>query len=168
MKRSNMILLIATTIIGLTAGIFYCWSVSVTKGLAPLPDKEYITVFQSLNREIQNPLFFLCFLGSAIILPVSAWMNFGQPVQLRFWLLLAASAAYIIGVIGVTFMNDAMDVFNVNSATAAEIAHQRITFETPWNNLNNIRTVACIISFVLTVLACFDGHDIREILVNKV
>lgn len=154
-----MILLITTIIMGLTAGIFYCWSVSVTKGLALLPDREYINTFQALNRAILNPLFFICFMGTVILLPVSTWMHYQKPVPVRFWLLLAASVLYLVGVIGVTMagnvpMNNALDVFNTNSAAAADISAKRISFESRWNFLNNIRTLTCIICLTLTVLAC--------------
>jgi len=168
MKRNNMLLLITATIMGLTAGIFYCWSVSVTRGLAALPDKEYIICFQSLNRAILNPLFFTCFLGSAVLLPASAWQQYAQPVPLRCWLLLAAALVYIFGVIVVTMagnvpMNDSLDAFNAASATATEIADKRAGFESPWNSLNNIRTVACVIALVLAILACLVKEPVREL-----
>jgi len=159
MKYKNMVLIITTIITGLSAGIFYCWSVSVTRGLAVLPDKEYITAFQALNREIQNPLFFVCFFGPVFLLPISAWQSYEQPLPLRFWLLLSAAIIYIVGVIVVTMvgnvpMNDSLDTFNVAPVTAKEIADKRNLFEAPWNNLNNIRTFACIVSFSLTTIAC--------------
>lgn len=162
-----MLLLITATIMGLTAGIFYCWSVSVTRGLAPLPDREYITAFQSLNREIQNPLFFLCFFGSAVLLPVSAWQQYDPSLPPRFWLLLAASIAYILGVIVLTIagnvpLNEALDTFNTQTATVEEISARRTTFEGPWNRLNNIRTVVCIVCLLLTILACLVKDNIRE------
>jgi uncharacterized membrane protein len=167
MKRKNMILLITATIMGLTAGIFFCWSVSVTVGLAPLPDKEYITAFQSLNRQIQNPWFFLCLLGTALLLPLSAWMHYHRPAQIQCWLLLAAAVIYLVFVIGITMaanvpMNNALDVFNVHTATDAEITAKRIAFEAPWNRLNNIRTVACIVCLVLTIAACMVRRDMAE------
>jgi uncharacterized membrane protein len=163
-----MLLFITTIITGLIAGVFFCWSVSVTKGLAPLPDKEYIDVFQSLNREIQNPLFFICFFGAAILLPVSTWQHYEQPLPLRFWLLLAASVIYLVGVIAVTVvgnipMNESLDTFNTASATMPEMATCRINFEKSWNQLNNIRTVASVIAFVLIILACFVKQPIEEI-----
>lgn len=168
MKINYMLLLITTIIMGLTAGIFYCWSVSVTRGLALLPDKEYITVFQALNRAILNPLFFVCFMGIAILLPVSTWVNYQRPLPTRFWLLLAASILYLAGVIGVTIagnvpMNNSLDIFNANTATAAEISAKRTSYEARWNFLNNIRTVSCIICLTLTVLACLATRDSREI-----
>jgi uncharacterized membrane protein len=72
MKSKKMILFLSTVVMGLNAGIFYCWSVSVTTGLALLPDKEYITAFQALNRAILNPLFLLCFMGPVFLLPPPA------------------------------------------------------------------------------------------------
>src|ERR1700745_4220492 len=126
MKSKKMLLLITTIIIGLTAGIFVCWSIAVTPGLAILPDKEYISAFQSLNREIQNPLFFICFLGSLILLPLSAWQQYAQRPSVQFWLLLAAALVYVIGVFGLTAagnipLNNALDKFNIASASEAEI-----------------------------------------------
>ena len=155
-------------IMGLTAGIFYCWSVSVTRGLALLPDKEYITAFQSLNRAILNPLFFACFFGTVILLPVSTWVSYAKPLPVRFWLLFAASLLYLIGVIGVTMggnvpMNEALDKFNPAIVTDAEITAKRIAYEARWNMLNNIRTVTCVICLVLTLLACMVTPGARVI-----
>jgi len=162
MKRRKMILLITTVIMGLTAGIFYCWSVSVTTGLALMPDKEYITAFQQLNRAILNSLFFICFMGTLFLLPISTWLQYQKPLPVSFWYLLAASIIYLIGVMGVTMsanvpMNNELDVFNTETASAAEITAKRLAFEAKWNFLNNIRTVCCIICLTLTVLACMSG-----------
>jgi len=158
-------LFLTTILVGLTAGLFYAWSCSVTPGLKPLPDDQYILTFQSLNREIQNPVFFICFIGSAIVLPVSAGMYWGRSI--RFWLLLGAAGVYIVGVIGITGMgniplNDALDAFDVRHATTAQIAQQRALFEAPWNRLNNWRTVACVVTFALTLAACFRWGDLNE------
>ena len=151
-----MILFLTTIVMGLTAGIFYCWSVSVTPGLALLPDKEYITAFQSLNRAILNPMFLFCFMGLVFLLPLSAFISYHKPLPVAFWLLCAASLVYILGVMGVTMagnvpMNEALDKFNTAAASPADLAATRAGFEAQWNFLNNIRTVSCVISFALTV-----------------
>jgi uncharacterized membrane protein len=171
MKNKNMMLLVTTIVMGLTAGIFYCWSVSVTRGLALLADKEYITAFQALNRAILNPLFFICFFGVAIMLPISAWMQYDKTLPVRFWLLLAASLLYFIGVIGVTMignvpMNNSLDAFKADTTTNVEISAKRISHEARWNFLNNIRTICCIICLALTVLACMIPKNVKEITLN--
>jgi uncharacterized membrane protein len=158
MKRKTMVLLITTLITGLTAGIFYCWSISVTRGLALLTDREYLVAFQQLNRAILNPLFLGCFMGLVFLLPICTGLQFRKPLPPAFWYLLGATLLYLIGVLGVTMagnvpMNDALDAFNVNTATAAEITTKRLAFETQWNFLNHIRTLSCIVCFALTLLA---------------
>lgn len=158
MKNKKMIVFLTAIVMGLTAGIFYCWSISVTSGLALLSDKEYITAFQSLNRAILNPLFLLCFMGPVFLLPLSAFVSYCKPLPVAFWLLCVAFLVYIVGVMGVTMagnvpMNDTLDKFNASSASAAGLAATRTAFEAKWNFLNNIRTVSCVISFGLTVAA---------------
>ena len=154
-----MLLIVTTLLMGLTAGIFYCWSISVTKGLANLADMEYVLAFQSLNREIQNPLFFICFLGLVIMLPVTTWANYEKTFSARFLLLVLATLLYFIGVMGITIvgnipMNIQLDKFETGAATAAELSTVRRAFEGRWNTLNNIRTVCCVMSFLLVILAC--------------
>lgn len=153
-----MLLVITTLLTGLIAGLFYCWSISVTKGLALLPDREYLAAFQQLNRAILNPLFLLAFMGLVFLLPVTTWAHFHRPPSKTFWLLLAATLLYLVGVMGITMlgnvpMNDALDGFNIDAATPAQLAAKRLAFESRWNFLNNIRTCCCITSFLLTLLS---------------
>src|SRR5688572_7893361 len=90
MKKRYMLLIITTTITGLMAGLFYAWSISVTPGIGRLGDKEYLASFQAMNRAIVNPVFLICFLGAAVLLPVCTFMEYAQPISNRFWFLLGA------------------------------------------------------------------------------
>jgi uncharacterized membrane protein len=158
MNRKRMLLLITTIVTGLIAGLFYSWSISVTKGLALLPDREYLTAFQQLNRAILNPLFLIGFMGLVFLLPITTWTQYHRPPSPAFWLLAAATTIYLIGVMGITMlgnvpMNESLDAFNVDVATPAQLAAKRLAFESRWNFLNNIRTGCCLGSFILTVAA---------------
>jgi len=146
------------------AGLFYAWSCSVIPGLGRLPDTDYIRAMQEMNRTIQNPVFFAAFMGTILLLPLSTWMSYRQPGLGRFWFLLAASAAYLLGVFGVTIfgnipLNDALDGFHLGAATGSEIAAQRARFEGPWNALNTVRTVASVLSILLVILACLSRTE---------
>lgn len=159
MNISNILLVIAATLTALVAGLFYAWSVSITLGLARVSDLEYISVMQSTNRAIQNPLFFAAFFGAQILLPVCVFLYYGQTS--RFWLLLAATLIYTIGVMGVTIfgnvpMNNMLDSFEIKSATTEEVATQRKNYEGRWNNLNNIRTVSSTLAIILVIVACLN------------
>jgi uncharacterized membrane protein len=156
----KMFLLVFTaTLTGLMAGLFFAWSCSVTLGLAHVPDTAYLTAMQAMNRAIQNPAFFICFLGAAIFLPICTYQQYHHQAHTRFWLLLAATALYLIGIIGVTFignvpLNQTLDKFNIHVASSQQMAAQRAQFESLWNRLNNIRTVMSTLSFILVVVAC--------------
>jgi uncharacterized membrane protein len=162
---SKLVLLFAAVTTALMAGLFYAWSISVMPGIARLPDRGFLSAMQEMNRAILNPLFLLCFMGAAILLPVATFMQYSQPVSGRFWLLLLASIAYLAGVMGVTMagnvpLNNMIDAFQIQSATAQELAKMRQDFEGPWNRLNTIRTLSVTLSVILVIAACLwrDKH----------
>ena len=157
----NTILAGAALTTALMAGLFYAYSCSVNPGLHRLSDTAYLAAMQSINRAILNPVFFVGFMGTAILLPLSTWVQYGQSVSSRFWFLLSATIVYLVGVIGVTMLgnvplNEALDTFNLQTASPAEIATQRTAFEMPWNRLNMLRTVASILAIILVIFACLN------------
>src|SRR5699024_12873385 len=98
-----------------------------------------------MNRAIQNPLFFSCFFGAAILLPSSTFLHYESSVKSVFWLLLAATILYEAGVMGATIvgnvpLNESLEAFDLLASSADEVAAQRTRFESPWNRLNHIRT----------------------------
>lgn len=147
--------LTTTIILGLIAGIFYCWSISVTRGLALLPDKEYILAFQRLNKAILNPMFLVCFMGPVVLLPLCLWRYFQQP---HGWWWLLATAFYFIGVMVVTMagnvpLNNRLEGIDVQEADIAALRHFRRQFEQRWNLLNHFRTISSVAAFVCTLLS---------------
>src|SRR5690606_12833316 len=91
-------------------------------------------------------------------LPLTTWLSYQSDVQFSFGLLLSATVLYAIGVFGVTLfgnvpLNNMIARFNLDAATPKDILSLRERFETPWNNLNLIRTVAAVLSFLLAVLS---------------
>jgi len=151
---------IFTTILlsGLVAGLLYSYSCSVNIGLRALPDAEYLKAMQSINLAIQNPFFFVSFMGLMIMLPLSAWQLHSLPSHFSYYAVLLAMILYFIGVFGVTVvenvpLNNQLAVFNITQASSNEISTMRIAFEKPWNTFHLIRTISAIISFGLTILS---------------
>ncbi len=162
----NIILVLTATTTALMAGLFYAWSCSITLGLARLTDSAYIAAMQSTNRAILNPVFFISFIGTILLLPLSTILHYTQPLSLRFWFLLAATVVYLIGSFGVTVfgnipLNESLDKFNLSAASEEMIAIKRTAFEGRWNQLNTIRTVASTLAIMLVVLACLSPHKLR-------
>jgi uncharacterized membrane protein len=155
METIKLIILIGTaTAAGLTAGLFFAWSCSVMPGLAQVSDRVFIAAMQSMNRAIQNPLFFSCFFGAALLLPLSTYLFFD--VAMVFELLIGATSIYWVGVMGITIwgnvpLNNSLDTFQMESASEEEILKSRTDFESRWNKLNHIRTVASVATFVLVI-----------------
>ena len=158
-NMANIILIITATVTGLIAGLFYAYSCSVNIGLGRLPDKEYLAAMQSINSAILNPLFFASFLGTLLLLPLSTWLNYEQPLSPRFLLLLAAAIIYAIGVFGVTMfgnvpLNEALANFNLEHTSVKSIYDQRIRFEQPWLLLHQVRAIASVVCLVLVIISC--------------
>ncbi|WP_228435854.1 chryseobasin maturation helper ChrI [Chryseobacterium pennipullorum] len=159
---TTLLLLITTILTALIGGLFYAYSCSVVLGLGKLSDTEYLKAMQHINREILNPVFFMSFMGTAILLPVSAFVFRGQPA---FIFILLAALAYLIGVFGVTVarnvpMNNMLNQFDIPGSTVEAIKQMRENFERRWNFLNNIRTVFSIISIALVVCACIWNKEV--------
>jgi uncharacterized membrane protein len=63
---------------GLLAGLFFSYSYSVNPGLKSLADNEYVKAMQSINIAIQNPYFFISFMGLLFVFPVSTYLMYRQ------------------------------------------------------------------------------------------
>ena len=151
----------------LITGLFYAYSCSVNPGLHQLPDWAYLAAMQSINRAIQNPTFFLSFMGTLVLLPVCTWMHYSQPTSVRFWLLLLASVLYAVGVFGVTVagnvpLNNGLDAMSLGQASPDELTAYRSAFEQPWNRLHTIRTMTCVVTLILVVAACLSRGETTD------
>ena len=160
MTLSTVFLLIAIICVGLMAGLFFSYSFSVMPGLHLLDDLQYLSAIQSINRAIQNPVFFIVFFGTLITLPVATYLQYSQPVSIAFLFLISATIIYFGGAFLVTAsgnipINNALDKIDLSSASKELLNNQRQLFETKWNSLNRIRTVCSLLSFICSVLALY-------------
>lgn len=142
---------------GLVAGLLYGYDCSVTKGLGQLENEAYLKAFQSINKAIQNPYFFMSFMGSLLVLPVTTWLSYKNG-SASFYLTLSATLVYFIGVLGVTMfgnvpLNQQLENFKIPGATETDITAMRRAFENTWNKYHTIRTIAAIGAFCLLVLS---------------
>jgi uncharacterized membrane protein len=156
----NTIILITTTVFsGLMAGLFYAWSISVTPGLARINDLSYLQAFQSMNRAIINPVFFVVFFGLVILLPMLSYFSYQNSTSYQFWYVILATILYFVGIMGVTIggnvpLNNALEALQIESMTPEQMDEFRKGFESKWNRLNHIRTISSILTFLLLVTAC--------------
>ncbi|GAA4073980.1 DUF1772 domain-containing protein [Streptomyces shaanxiensis] len=123
----------ATVAMGLIAGSFYVFACAVMPGLARSDDRVYVEVMRDINEVIQNPVFFLSFLGALVVTGVSAWQLRGEPYR---WWVRAALAAYALAfLVTVAFnipLNDGLEA-------GGDPAALREEFEGPWVAWNVVR-----------------------------
>jgi len=159
MTIAKITLLLALFASGLCAGLFYAYSCSVNPGLSKLSDKGYLSAMQSINKEIQNPLFFASFFGALLLMPVAAWFQYNGTFDRKFAMLAVAALVYAIGTFGVTVicnvpLNEKLASADLASADPEMLHRLRMEFEAPWNFWHRVRTVASAFAFGLLAWAC--------------
>lgn len=152
-------LMVSVFLTGLSAGLFYGWSVSVIPGTQRLSDGVYLETMQSINRAIINPAFFIVFFGSVIAFGVAGFNQWNYN-KVTFWLILSAFIIYLIGTIGVTGLgnvplNNKLDALHLYELNADKMKEFRDYYEVNWNRLHQIRTICTVLSFVLGLVAVF-------------
>lgn len=149
---------------GLMSGLLYGWSVSVIPGTRRVSAGNYVDTMQHINRAIINPAFIIPFMGVPLVLGGAAVMQFRAGDHRRGWLLVGATATYVVGVLGVTIgrnvpLNDALDAFDLRGSTSDAIERRRTTYERPWNRWHHVRTIASVGSFALAAAAALVAAD---------
>ncbi|MGI9615602.1 MAG: DUF1772 domain-containing protein [Acidimicrobiales bacterium] len=147
---ARLVLLLATVLVGLSAGFFYTYEASVTLGLAEVSDVGYVETFQAINETIRNAGFALMFFGAIPVLALAAALNWGSANRQARLALIAGLAFYLTGLAitatGNVPLNEQLaELTNVTTVGAGEA---RAAFEDSWNRLNLIRTVTFVGSFI--------------------
>ena len=152
----NIIMIALILLTGLSAGLCFTWSNTVTPGIGRLDDLGYLQSFQQMNRTILNPMFFVVFFGPFFLNLVNIYFFRSSPSSF-FWILILAGVIYVFGVLVVTVfgnvpLNEMLDKTDLDIASIDELRQLRENFELKWNRLHSIRTFTSIISFLLLII----------------
>ncbi|WP_405445042.1 DUF1772 domain-containing protein [Streptomyces erythrochromogenes] len=145
-RAAGAVLTVSTVLVGLMAGLFFAFDVSVMPGLAAGDEQTYVTAMRAFNKAIDgNPLFGTVFLLALVAAVLSAVLEFrGRRRAVALWVG-AAAAAYLV-VLLITFtvniplndeLADAGDVAGMQDFGIVE------RFRTTWVTTNIIRTLLC-------------------------
>ena len=152
----NIIMIALILLTGLSAGLCFTWSNTVTPGIGRLDDLGYLQSFQQMNRTILNPMFFVVFFGPFFLNLVNIYFFRSSPSSF-FWILILAGVIYVFGVLVITVfgnvpLNEMLDKTDLDIASIAELRQLREKFEVKWYRLHSIRTFTSIISFLLLII----------------
>jgi uncharacterized membrane protein len=131
------ITLIAAAATGLMAGLFFAFSVAVMPGLADLPAEQARAAMRRINVRIQNPVFLLVFLGTAVLCGIEVFQG-----------RIVGGLAYVVGSFLLTmFVNVPMN----NRLERTDDAYWPEYLRT-WTIWNHVRALACLAAMVTLLL----------------
>ncbi|MFE4517421.1 DUF1772 domain-containing protein [Kitasatospora sp. NPDC056783] len=146
-KAAGPLLAGATITMGLMAGLFFAFDVSVMPGLAAGDDRTYVTAMQHINKAIDgNGLFGLVFVGAFLATGVASWLL--HKAGRRRAALWAAGATALYAVALIVTMG--VDIPLNNELAAAgdasrihDLAAVRAKFADTWVPVTMLRTALC-------------------------
>jgi uncharacterized membrane protein len=155
------LLFIASIGAGLNAGLFFIFSVCIMAALARLPAPEGIAAMNAINAVIQNPLFFLVFMGTALLAVAIIALAFLQSGAANL-AAIAGALVFLIGTIGVTIvvnvpMNNALAAADPASPAAADLWKSYLVNWTNWNHVRSLSSLAALAIFVTAFAKAADA-----------
>jgi uncharacterized membrane protein len=158
----QIVLILATLLCSLVAGVLFAFATVVMPGIKTLNDREFIRAFQVIDGIIQNnqPVFVAVWMGSVVASIAAAGLGFGQLEGAQRLLLVAAPLVYILGVQLSTFtinvpLNNQLQTLNVDAMDGVALKAARLNFEPGWNRWNLVRTPFAGLASVLLMILLF-------------
>jgi uncharacterized membrane protein len=148
--RRSVVLFGATLLMGLLAGLFYAFACAVIVGLSDAHDRTLIDGMQHINDSIENPVFFLSFLGAPALaiwsLIIERRAGDSQIVRYVVAAIVLYGVAFLVtSAFNIPLNNDLKDAGDVGQI--GDLAKVRDDFLGPWIAWNIVRTVASIAAF---------------------
>jgi len=133
--------------VGLMAGLFFAFSISVMRALSRIPPPAGIAAMQAINIVILNPVFGIVFFGTVlacVFLAGSALLSWHEPAAPY---LLSGGLLYLVGTFLVTMLfnvprNNALAKLDAGSAGASSAWSRYVSDWTFWNHVRMIAALA--------------------------
>ncbi len=158
----QIILILATFLCSLVAGFLFAFASVVMPGIKRLNDREFIRAFQVIDGVIQNnqPIFVLVWVGSVVVLVISAVLGIAQLDRAERLLMILAAFVYLFGVQLPTFtinvpLNNKLQTLELDAMDEIMQKAARQEFEPRWNLWNLIRTSLAGLASVLLMILLF-------------
>jgi uncharacterized membrane protein len=149
-RNAGIVLGGAVFAFGLVAGLYFFSAVAVMPALTAADDRTLVDAMQQMIVKIENPAFFLVFLGAPVLAAIALAQARGAgPPRTAGWI--AAGLALYAVMLIVTFavhvplnydLRDAGDPAGIENLAAV-----RDDFVTPWVAWEIVRTLASIAAF---------------------
>lgn len=143
-------LIAATLAMGLMAGLFYAYAISVMPGLAKADSRTLIDGMQRINVAILNGWFALAFGGAVVFTAVALALHIRSDGRSVLPWIVVGLVLYLIA-LGITFglnvpLNDQLDAAGPVDRIA-DLAAVRERYLDPWVRWNAVRGLATTAAF---------------------
>ncbi len=149
-------LVAATVTMGLVAGLFFAFAISVMPGLGQTGNLTFVGAMQQINVAILNPWLAISLDGAPVFTLIAAASHLQAGRRAILLWIVAALALYLVALgmtIGVNIpLNDALAAAGPPERIA-DLAAVRDRFEAAWVRWNIARTVASTAAFCCLTLA---------------
>lgn len=151
LERATLVL--AVLWLGVMAGFFWTYSFNVNYAMSALDGSDYATVQSLLNQNVRHGAFFTAFFGAAAIPLLATVLNARHYRSAHFWLILAATLSYAIGVVVFTReVNLPLNYYTESWLPTSLPADWRET-RAQWNAANDIRVAASLLAFAAATIS---------------
>jgi uncharacterized membrane protein len=150
-RWASLVLYAALVTIGLMAGLFYAWDVSVMPGFADLDDRTFVSAMQILVVAIENLAFLLVFVGAFGFTAAAALLQRRRGQRLTARWIAAALVLYCVALVVTVAVHLPLNHALVDAGDpgqTADLVAVRDDFEVPWRVANVVRTVTCGLALV--------------------
>jgi uncharacterized membrane protein len=146
----------AAVTVGLMAGVFFAYAVSVMPGLARTDDRTFVGAFQAIDRAIMNRLFLSVFAGAPLLTVVAGLLHLGGEFRAVLFWTLGAFVLYLVAFMVTGAVNVPLNnaIKSAGDPDEADVAAVRAAFaEERWARWNTVRTVVTTGALVCLVAA---------------
>jgi uncharacterized membrane protein len=154
-KILTLAALVGTAMIG---GVCFCFGTAIMGSLQRMPAGQGAAAMNLINARIQNPLFLLIFMGTALVCVALGIVALVNDTPGKWWLI-GGAALYLVGVIVLSFavnipLNDKLATIDPKSAAGAT---EWANYLSAWNPANNLRVIAGVLGVIAFGLALAAG-----------
>lgn len=149
----NGTILLAAFVTGIMAGFFYTFTFNVNLAMLEVDGATYATVQSLINENVRHTMFFIFFFGGGAVPFIALIANWRAYRTLPFWLLVAAGAIYIGGIIVFTAQVNLPLNYYTESWDPQALPADWMDVRAAWNQANALRVVASFTAFFLYLIA---------------
>ncbi|MFJ3792744.1 DUF1772 domain-containing protein [Kitasatospora sp. NPDC090091] len=155
-RAAGPLLGVATVAMGLMAGLFFAFDVSVMPGLDRGDDRTYVTAMQNINKAIENGVFGLVFVAALAVTGAAAFVQYrGGRRGPALWAA-AATVLYLVALVVTMAVNIPLNNELAQAGDPAliqDLGAVRDRFESTWVTANVVRTLLCTAGLAALVRA---------------